>query len=60
MINPGKHIVVSDWNPHYAGLSGAVGDLYDERQAIVRLNECPLYPQGTWAIIDINELEAAQ
>lgn len=57
MIQPGESFVVSDWNPHYAGLGGVVGDLFDEVNAIVRIDECVAYPNGSWTIIAISELE---
>jgi hypothetical protein len=56
-IEPGTRCTVSEWHPHYAGLTAAVGDLFDERNAIVRIEECPIYPNGSWAILAISELE---
>lgn len=57
MIKPGIRFTVSEWHPHYAGLEGIVGDLMDERNAIVRIDECDHYPKGSWAILAISELE---
>lgn len=57
MIEPGARYTVSEWNPHYAGLTAAVGDLFDDRNAIVRIDECPIYPKGSWTILPISELE---
>lgn len=57
MITPGKRCIVNDWNPHYAGMSGTVGELMDEVKAVVRIDECTHYPRGSQAILSISELE---
>lgn len=57
MIQPGTRCAVNDWNPHYAGLTATVGDLFDKHNAIVRIDECTPYPNGSWAILAISELE---
>lgn len=57
MIHPGTRCTVSDWNPRYAGLTATVGDLTDEFNAIVRIDECGIYPNGAWAVVAISELE---
>ena len=56
-IEPGTRCAVSDWNPHYAGLTATVGNLLDEVNAIVRIDECFVYPNGSWTILAISELE---
>lgn len=60
MIQPGTNCTIAEWNPHYAGLTGIVGDLLDEIKAIVRIDECLPYPNGSWAILPISELEEAR
>jgi len=60
MIRPGARCTVSDWNPHYAGLSATVGSLIDELNAVVRIDECGPYPNGAWTIIAFAELEAQE
>lgn len=60
MIEPGARYTVSEWNPHYAGLTAAIGDMFDKHNAIVRIDECTIYPNGSWTILAICELEEAR
>lgn len=56
-IEPGARCTVSEWHPHYAGLTGIVGEMMDEMMVIVRIDECAHYPKGSWAILPIDQLD---